>query len=154
MKTAEEIVKEKNRKILTCSEDTLVIDAIKKMNENKVGSIFIERDGKIVGIWTERDLLKNSEKEGFDPRSAKIGDYMTTNLVSAPHTATCYNLVDIFLGRRIRHLLIEKEGEFIGLVSPGDIMKAYIQEKDRELRELNAMVSWEYYENWGWKKEK
>ena len=75
---------------------------------------------------------------------------MTTSLISAPHDSTNYHLMDVFLGKRIRHLLIEKNGEFIGLVSPGDIMKAYIHEKDGELRDLNAMVSWEYYENWRW----
>lgn len=154
MQTAEQIVQSTNKTILTTPEDTLIIDAIRKMNKRKVGSIFVERDGKIVGVWTERDLLRNSEQEGFDPRTAKISDYMSTNLISAPHDANNYQLMDVFLGKRIRHLLIEKDGNYIGIVSPGDIMKAYIIEKDNELRKLNAMVSWEYYENWRWDSSK
>jgi hypothetical protein len=51
----------------------------------------------------------------------------------------------------LRHLLIEKNGEFIGVLSSGDVMKANLNEKTKELEELNAMVSWEYYENWRWK---
>ena len=60
-------------------------------------------------------------------------------------------LKDKFLGLKLRHLLIEKEGKYIGLLSIGDVIKASIQEKDQELKNLNAMVSWEYYENWRWK---
>ena len=79
---------------------------------------------------------------------------MVTDLISVPYDSNIYQLMDVLLGKRIRHLLIEKNGEFIGLVSPGDIMKAYISEKDKELRNLNAMVSWEYYENWRWDPKK
>ncbi len=154
MQTAEQLVSKKNKKILTISEDTIILDAIKTMNEIKVGSVFIERNGKIVGVWTERDLMKNTALEDFDPATAKISDYMITNLISVPHDSNTFQLMDVFLGKRIRHLLIEKNGEYVGLISPGDIMKAYISEKDHELRDLNAMVSWEYYENWRWDSHK
>ena len=76
---------------------------------------------------------------------------MTTGLKSAPASDTVYMLKDKFLGLKLRHLLIEKEGKYIGLLSIGDVIKASIQEKDQELKNLNAMVSWEYYENWRWK---
>jgi signal-transduction protein with cAMP-binding, CBS, and nucleotidyltransferase domain len=154
MQTAEQLVSKKNKKILTIKEDTIVLDAIKAMNEIKVGSVFIERDGKIIGVWTERDLMKNTVMVDFDPATAKISDYMVKDLISVSHDSNTFQLMDVFLGKRIRHLLIEKNGEYIGLVSPGDIMKAYISEKDHELRDLNAMVSWEYYENWRWDSHK
>ena len=152
MKTAEEILDEKDRNILTVSEDATLYEALKIMNEHKLGAIFVKKDDKIVGVWTERDLLRNVMDEGFNPKTAKIADYMTKDLISAPSHDTIYNLADIYLGRRVRHLLIEKDGEYIGLISPGDVMRASLQEKDEELHELNAMVSWEYYENWRWKK--
>jgi signal-transduction protein with cAMP-binding, CBS, and nucleotidyltransferase domain len=73
--------------------------------------------------------------------------------MSAPHTDTVFNLMDKFLGLRIRHLLIEEDGNTIGLVSGGDVMKCVIHEKDSELKQLNSMVSWDYYEDWKWKPE-
>ena len=57
-------------------------------------------------------------------------------------------------GLRIRHLLVEKEGRPIGLLSAGDVMKATLEMKNRELKALNAMVSWDYYEDWRWKPRK
>jgi len=92
--------------------------------------------------------------EGFIPNSAIIGDYMNTGLQSAPHTSTIYNLMDKFLGKRLRHLLIEKDGKYIGLLSAGDVSKAQLADKTEELTKLNAMVGWEYYENWRWKGDK
>ena len=124
------------------------------MNAQKVGAILLtdEENGKIVGIWTERDLLRNEVDEGFDAKTARIGDYMTSGLESAPSTDTTYQLMDRFLGLYLRHLLVKKEEEYIGLISIGDVIKACLHEKDQELKNLNAIVSWEYYEDWKWVK--
>jgi len=61
-------------------------------------------------------------------------------------------LMDQFLGRHLRHLLIKKGGKFIGVLSIGDVMRATLSAKDNELKQLNAMVSWDYYENWKWER--
>ncbi|MEJ2536517.1 MAG: CBS domain-containing protein [Calditrichia bacterium] len=151
MKTAEQMIKEKGNHLISVSPDTTIYDALRLMIEKQIGAILVKKDDEIVGIWTERDLMRNTVTAGFDARTAKIGDYMTTGLKSAPAGDTVYMLKDKFLGLKLRHLLIEKEGKYIGLLSVGDVIKASIQEKDRELKDLNAMVSWEYYENWRWK---
>ena len=143
METAKDMLGGKTGKIISVPVGTPLFEAIQKMNQSKVGAILVTENDKIVGIWTERDLLKNMMDENFDARTAKIENYMTTDLVSAPHTDTVYNLMDKFLGLRLRHLLIEEDGEFIGLVSGGDVMRCAIHEKDTELQQLNSMVSWE-----------
>jgi signal-transduction protein with cAMP-binding, CBS, and nucleotidyltransferase domain len=56
--------------------------------------------------------------------------------------------MDKFLGMRLRHLLIEKNGQYIGMLSSGDVMKETLREKTREYESLNFEVSWDYYENW------
>jgi len=150
MKTANDMIQEKGSEILCVPEGATVLEALKQMNAHKVGAIMVTRDGKPVGIWTERDLMRNTLDTGFDPETVRIEDYMTRNLIFAPHTDTVYNLMDKFLGLRVRHLLIEKDGKTVGMVSSGDVMKASIQEKDGELKQLNSMVGWDYYENWRW----
>jgi signal-transduction protein with cAMP-binding, CBS, and nucleotidyltransferase domain len=154
METARDMLRGKPQTLITVPVGTTVFDTLKIMNAHRVGAILITRDQQVVGIWTERDLMHNAAAEGFDLNTALIDDVMTTDLVSAPHTDTVYNLMDKFLGRRIRHLLIEKNGEYIGMLSGGDVMKCVIHEKDAELRQLNSMVSWDYYEDWKWTPEK
>lgn len=151
METAKKMVADKGREIVSVPVGTTLCATLKEMNQKKVGAILVTRDEKIIGIWTERDLMRDIIRERFDLKDALVEDYMTTQLISAPHTDTVFNLMDKFLGLRVRHLLIEEDGNIIGLVSGGDVMKCVIHEKDTELRQLNSMVSWDYYENWKWK---
>lgn len=152
MKTAEDILMEKEGEMICVSPDTTIYDALQSMLQHRIGAMLIKEGDKLVGIWTERDLMRNVSVKGFDVTTAKIGDHMTTELRTAPHTATVFNLQDQFLGRRLRHLIIEKGGEFIGMVSAGDVMKATLDAKSRELEKLHAIVKWDYYEDWKWKK--
>ncbi len=153
MYTAEDILYEKGHKIISTEPDTTIKDALKFMVEHKIGSIVIKEDDKIVGIWTERDLMRNVLDESIDINSAKIGEHMTTTLRSAPHDASIIQLLDIFLGKRFRHIFIDKDGEYIGILSMGDVIKADLNKKTSELKELKATVSWEYYENWRFQKK-
>lgn len=148
MKTAEEIVREKARDIISVTPDTSIEEALQLMVYHKIGAIMVKEDDAIVGIWTERDLMHDVLQEGFNIKEARIGDYMTTGLVSAPSTDSSYELMDKFLGMRLRHLLIEKNGQYIGMLSAGDAMKETLLEKTREYEALNFQVSWDYYENW------
>ena len=153
METAKDMVADKGNELVSVPVGTTLFATLEKMNQKRVGAVLVTRNDVIVGIWTERDLMQDILQEGLDLKSALIEDYMTTQPVSAPHTDTVFNLMDKFLGLRVRHLLIEENGNIIGLVSGGDVMKCVIHEKDTELRQLNSMVSWDYYENWKWKPE-
>ncbi len=151
MKTAIEMLQEKGNKIYSVPPETTIYDALRIMADNNIGAMLIEESGTISGIWTERDLVRNSLQAGFDTKTAKIGDYMITNLKKTPDDATCYALLDKFLGMRLRHLLVEKDGKLVGLLSVGDVIKAALVQKSTELDKLNAIVKWDYYEDWRWK---
>ena len=154
MKTAVEILQDKDSHIISVEPDTTIIDALRVMIKNHIGGVLIQDGDNIVGIWTERDLMRNSLTADFDVKTARIKDYMTTGLLSAPHSDTVYQLLDKFLGMRLRHLLIEKDGNYLGLLSIGDVIRATLQEKDLEMQELKSMMSWEFYEDWKWRKKK
>ena len=148
MQTAADILRLKGNAIISVGVDATIADALERMIEHKVGATLIAQDGRYVGVWTERDLMRNALIPGFDPRAAKIREHMVTGLRAAPHSDTAYQLMDKFLGLRLRHLLIEKDGEYIGMLSVGDVVKTCLQAKTQELEALHAEVSWEYYEEW------
>lgn len=147
-RTARDILKEKGGHLVTVNADSTVFQAVTVMTQNRVGAVVVVEEEKIVGIWTERDLMFRVLEEGFDAKTARLNDNMSVNLITANVEEHAFQLYDKFLGRRIRHLLIEDGGEIIGLLSVGDVMKANLQEKSEEVDELNHMVSLEYYENW------
>ncbi|MCB1665920.1 MAG: CBS domain-containing protein [Pseudomonadales bacterium] len=147
-RTARDILKEKSGHMVTVSTEATVYQAVKIMTQNRVGSIVIVDEGRIVGIWTERDLMYRVLAEDFDPKTELVSSSMTRHLISANIDEQAIQLYDKFLGRRIRHLLIEDNGEYVGILSVGDVMRANLQQSTEEYRELNEMVSLEYYENW------
>ena len=154
MKTAEEIIKEKNREMVCISFDKTIRDAVRLMNENNIGAILVKKNDRIVGIWTERDLLHNMNLPEFNPDTDLIGDHMTTKLHKTEHDTSILKIKEMFLVLYIRHLLIEKDGIYIGVLSIGDVLRASLIEQDRQIKSLNKIASWEYYENWGWHRNK
>jgi len=154
MRTAEELLETKGHDILSVSPDATIYEALTVMNANRIGAIIVKDGDNLVGIWTERDLVANVVQEEFDPKTAIVSDYMTRGLKYSEHDATVYQLQDKFLGMRLRHLLIRKNGRCIGILSGGDIMRAVLNEQEENFKSLNEMVSWEYYENWRWDSKK
>ena len=115
MQTAEDIVRMKNSAIISVSPQATIAEALQTMVAHKIGAILIMDAGLIAGIWTERDLMRNIQQEGFDLQRAPIGDYMIKDVKFAAHDETVYELMDKFLGLRLRHLPVEKGG---GLYRP------------------------------------
>jgi signal-transduction protein with cAMP-binding, CBS, and nucleotidyltransferase domain len=151
--TAEEIARHRQEEILFVPPETTVYDSVKLILEKKGTAVLVREKEKVTGIWTERDLLRDVTLVGFDLKTAKIGDYMSSPVISAPHSATVFQLIDKFLGLGVRHLMIERDGEFIGLLYVREVIRAALTERTIEFEELNKMVSWEYYEDWKWKKK-
>ena len=104
MKTAEDIVKDKQYEIVSVSYDQTIQQACRLMVDNRIGAILVKKNDEYVGIWTERDLLRNITKSGFDPQTARIGDYMTSRLHSVSHDTPLHKIQEMFLGLFLRHL--------------------------------------------------
>ncbi len=151
--TAEDIIRDIGQEPLCVSPDTTVYEAVKLMLECESHGVLIRKEGVYSGIWTERDLMKNTVMDGFDPRTTRVGDHMSFPFKTAPHTDNIFQLIDKFLGYHTRHLLIEKEGDYIGLLYARDVIRVGFTERTRQLHELDEMVSLEFYENWKWKRK-
>ena len=153
MLTAGDILKSKGEDIISVTSESTISDALEIMLKNRIGAILIKEGDNIIGIWTERDLMKNVVTDGFYSKTTKINEVMTTDLVSSPVTDSLYQLMDKCLGKRLRHLLIEKDGKYVGILSTGDITRAHLMKKTEELNELSKMANWDYYENWKFSKK-
>ena len=154
MKTAEDIVSDKKTGIVSVSYDQTVQDACQLMVEKKIGAILVKKENNYVGIYTERDLLRNMTAPGFDLETAPIRDYMSTPLHSVSYDTTLHKIEEMFLGLFVRHLPVDKDGETIGMISIGDVLRASLLQKEQQFKDLNAFVNWDYYENWKWGRKK
>ena len=100
-----------------------VFDAVAEMNRHRVGSMLVLESGRLVGIFTERDVLRRIVGEGRDPRTTPIRDVMTANLITIGPDATVEQTMAIFTEKRCRHLPVLDQGQLVGSISIGDITR-------------------------------
>jgi signal-transduction protein with cAMP-binding, CBS, and nucleotidyltransferase domain len=154
MKTAQDILNQKATvSLFTVAPQETVKKAIEMMVAKKVGAILVAEEDRIIGIWTERDLLNNMTKPSFNPETDPVRNYMSSPLRKASHDTPLVVLEEMFLGLFIRHILVEKDNQYVGLLSIGDVIRTSLLEKDEKIKELNSIASWQYYEDWCWKKK-
>ena len=151
MNVAEDLIKDKNRELLCIPAEADIAEAVQLMARENIGSLLVTVDGEIKGIWTERDLVHNIADNGFEIQTQPVREFMSSPVKSCRWDESVYSLMDKFLGLRIRHILVEKEGKFIGLLSSGDVMKAALRAKNHDLAQANAGLGWDYYEEWKYK---
>lgn len=111
------------REIVSVDSTSTIRDAIKQMVEKDIGSIVVTRDGEMVGILTERDVLK---KLCFDAECAllKVSDMMSSPLVTIDSAAAIGEAADLMATKKIRRLLVTEEGKIQGIITERDVMRA------------------------------
>lgn len=107
--------------VLTLGQETLVLDAVKKMVARNYGSVVIVEKKKIIGMFTERDLLKKVVALDLHPSEVKVKDVMTTDVKVATVDDDIVDCMRRMSQGRFRHLpIVDKKGELLGLLSQGD----------------------------------
>jgi CBS domain-containing protein len=122
MATVSDILTAKGRHVLSIGPDATVLDAAVLMNDHKIGGLVVLKDGQLVGMLTERDLLRRVLAQCRDPVQTAVREVMTAEVVCCrPHT-TLDEARGVMKNRRIRHLPVVDEGRRLdGLISIGDL---------------------------------
>jgi CBS domain-containing protein len=117
-----ELLERKGSHVLTIGPSASVLRAALVMNEHRVGALVVVEEGRVVGMFTERDVLVRVVAERRDPEATRVGTVMTTAVVcSAPET-TVDEARGVMRDRRIRHLPVaDADGRLLGLISIGDL---------------------------------
>lgn len=117
-----------------------VWDALKVMSQAKIGAILVTENGKITGIFTERDYLHKGELEGRVAKNTKIKDVMVTQMITVTNDTTVDQCMALMKQYRIRHLPVVEKDQLIGLVSMRDVMMAALDNKESEIRGLENYI--------------
>jgi len=125
----------KNRTVITITPDELVIAAIKKLAENDRGSIPVCNDkGTLVGIITERDILRKCFSLSGDFINKKILEVMTEKVVVTVPDDNIDYAIDVMKQKRIRHIPVVDEQKVVGMISMRDLMGFKYEETKAEIR--------------------
>ncbi len=112
------------QKVITVDADATVREAVKIMNQHEIGCLIATEPGRIVGIITERDLLKKVLEESKDPTKIKVREIMSKKLVVATPTMNVTDAVRLMLKCNVKKLPIVVDGHLVGLMTLTDIARA------------------------------
>lgn len=121
------------------STDT-VLQALKVMAEAHIGAILVTENGRIVGIYTERDYLNKGELEGRAAKETIIRDVMIPKMITVTNDTTVDQCMALMIQYRIRHLPVVEHDQLIGLISMRDVVLAAIENKESEIRGLENYI--------------
>jgi len=141
VKTAADILAGKTSDLLTIDADASVLEAARQMIDANVGSMIVTVDGEITGIVTERDYLRRVVLEEKGDRETTVGEIMTTPLIVVTPATSVDECMSIITERRIRHLPVAEEGDVIGLISIGDVVKFTSTQQTAQIRYLTDYIN-------------
>lgn len=141
MKIVAELLRSKpHAAVYSVSPDTSVLDAIKLMAEKGIGALVVLDKGRLAGIVSERDYARKVallERSAF---SAQVSEIMTAEVVTVGPRDSSQHCMQLMTDRHLRHLPVLAEGELIGLLSIGDLVKETIAEQASLIQQLEQYI--------------
>ncbi|HKG23638.1 MAG TPA: CBS domain-containing protein [Blastocatellia bacterium] len=140
MKNLGSIVKGSSRDVYTVNAGSTVQHAALYMSGRNIGAVTIVEGERVVGLFSERDLMKRVVAEGRDPNEVLVRDVMTTELTIAAPEDSCEEGISKMRQANCRHIPVLEEDKFLGLVSLRDLLEVDADEKADEIRMLNTYI--------------
>ncbi len=118
-----------------------VLESVERMNRHKIGAVVVTVDDRVVGMFTERDVLTRVLGEQRDPAATLVEEVMTTDVAYAKPETDIDEVGAVMKMRRIRHLPVcDDMGRLLGLVSIGDVNAWYADGLDAEIHYLQEYI--------------
>jgi len=141
MNQLSEILDEKGHDVLRIEADASVLEAVKQMVEANVGSLLVTDGGEVRGIVTERDYLRRVTLEGRTDRETAVREIISSPLIVATPETTIDECKALMTNRRIRHIPVVEDGDVVGLVSIGDLVKFESKQQTFEIKYLTDYIT-------------
>jgi CBS domain-containing protein len=134
------IIDGKRGDVRTIDAGALVRDAVALMNEHVIGSLVVVDGDRLVGIFTERDVLTRVVAEARDPTRVPVGEVMTRQLIVIDRDTSVQQAMRLMTTKRCRHLPVLDGGKLVGMVSIGDVTRWVIRDHERSIDDLNDYI--------------
>jgi two-component system sensor histidine kinase MprB len=141
MERVSDILGDKGRDVLTIASDASVYEMVKQMVEANVGSLLVTVDGRIEGIVTERDYLRRVTLEDRTDKDTHVHEIMSSPLIVVTPETPVDECMAIMTDRRIRHMPVVDDGDVIGVVSIGDLVKFQSKQQSFKIQYLTDYIT-------------
>lgn len=141
MKNVTALLHDKSKQVYSLNADASVLDAIRMMAEQRIGSVLIMQDGQLQGIVTERDYARKVILLGRSSGDTAIADIMSSPVLTVKPTDTVTHCMTLMTEHKIRHLPVLEGEHVVGLISIGDLVKAVIEQQQIEIKQLQSYIA-------------
>ncbi|MBW7896896.1 MAG: CBS domain-containing protein [Opitutaceae bacterium] len=142
MKTSVSVLLErKGASVQTISPDKTVADAVRMMNDLKISSVVVAENDKLVGIFTERDVLRRVVGDGRDPQATPMREVMSTGIATLTPESTIEDALGTFADKVCRHLPVMAGDKLAGMISVGDVTRWMTEMHRAEAEQLKNYIS-------------
>ncbi len=135
------ILKAKGSDVVTVSPTATLGEIAVLLSERRIGAVVVMQDRKVLGIVSERDVVKAIARNGAQSLNAPVRDVMTARVVTCGLNDSIDELMDSMTMGRFRHLPVIEDGELAGIVSIGDVVKHRIAETVMETEALRLYIA-------------
>ena len=136
-----EILDEKGHDVLQIEANASVFQAAERMVEANVGSLLVTDHGDVIGIVTERDYLRRVTLEERADRDTIVREIISSPLIVATPQTTVDECMAMMTERRIRHIPVIDDGDVIGMISIGDLVKFASRQQSYEIKYLTDYIT-------------
>ena len=136
-----QILKTKGGAVFSIHPDLTLAQVCHELEQKRVGALIVCEGDKVVGVVSERDIVRAVAKDGAGCLTRSVSGYMTREVVFAEPAETVAILMTRMTDRRIRHLPVMVDGRLVGLVSIGDLVKRRIEAVEVEAASLRAYIA-------------
>lgn len=126
--------------IFSCAADDTVADAVALLAEKRIGALPVLDEGRVAGIFSERDFLYSIQKLGPAAMDERVGDAMTADVVTIDPELSAIEALSLMTRRRIRHLPVVVGNKLVGFVSIGDLVKYRIDKIENEAAAMRNYI--------------
>ncbi|MFI5036084.1 MAG: CBS domain-containing protein [Acidimicrobiales bacterium] len=136
------LLSSKGRDVATISPEQSVTEVLALLKERAVGALVVSSpEEPLTGIISERDVVRALAERGAAVLDESVADLMTRDVTTCEETTSVTDLMGLMTSRRIRHVPVVTDGQLVGVVSIGDVVKARFEELEGEKRDLLDYVS-------------
>jgi CBS domain-containing protein len=141
MDRVQEILDRKNTSVVTVGEDATVLEAAVLMNEHAVGALMVVEGANVLGVVSERDVLRGVVAARGDPAQTPVSAIMTSPFYACGPETTLTEAREVMRSHRVRHLPVIGDGErLLGIISLGDLNAWKLDEARQTIEELYAYL--------------
>ena len=131
------MIKGKQKEIIQIGADRTIAEAANTIAQNKIGALLVDDGaGTIVGILSERDIVRGMSQHGANLHDVKVSELMTSDLIRCAPGDTVNEAMAMMTDRRIRHLPVFEGEQLVGFISIGDLVKCRMLEVQSEAEAL------------------